>query len=204
MEPSRPEIDFEDAYRQSPPWETGRPQPAVSSLAAAGALVGPVLDIGCGTGENALELAAHGLEVVGLDASRLAIAKARAKAEARSLPVRFLLDDVYDLHHLEGRFPTVLDSGLLHIIDDRSRYASQLATVIEAAGKVILLEISDRADIPYPKISEAEIRATFQEPDWQIEELSTVTYETTMGVFPAWLGVVRPTGSVPTDPVFGP
>jgi 2-polyprenyl-3-methyl-5-hydroxy-6-metoxy-1,4-benzoquinol methylase len=36
-------------------------------LAAAGAFAGPVLDAGCGTGENALHVAALGLPVLGAD-----------------------------------------------------------------------------------------------------------------------------------------
>jgi SAM-dependent methyltransferase len=46
---------FDAAYHGTPPWEIGRPQPALAELAEAGALRGRVLDVGCGTGEHALE-----------------------------------------------------------------------------------------------------------------------------------------------------
>ena len=37
-------------------WDIGTPQPAIVALADAGLIRSPVLDVGCGTGENALLL----------------------------------------------------------------------------------------------------------------------------------------------------
>ena len=184
-----PEVDFDAAYRTTPPWEVGRPQAALVELAPT--LVGPILDVGCGTGENALELARRGHEVVGIDSSPEAIEQAVAKASARAIAATFMAADVHDLGHVGRRFRTVLDSALLHVITDRERYAKQLAHVIEPHGTLILLEISDAAAIPYPKISEHEIRATFAPPAWAIESLSTSVFETHLGTFPAWLGIVK-------------
>ena len=48
-------------------WDIGEPQPALVELAQAGAIEAPVLDAGCGTGENSLMLAARGMEVLGVD-----------------------------------------------------------------------------------------------------------------------------------------
>ena len=194
-----PEVDFESAYRQLPPWEIGAAQPVIAQMAAEGSLVGPVLDVGCGTGENALELARHGLEVVAVDFASRAIQLARAKATDRSLPVEFVVADAHQLEALGRRFPTVVDSALLHVIDDKPGYADQLAAVIQPDGRLILLEISDEADIPYPKISEAQIRTTFSPPRWLIQSLDTVTYQTHYGPFPAWLGMVVP-GPRSTEP----
>lgn len=191
--PSQPDVDFEAAYRELPPWEIGSAQPVVAQMAADASIVGPVLDVGCGTGENALELARHGLEVVAVDSSPGAIELARAKAADRSIPVQFIVADAHRLAtEISRRFPTVIDSALLHVIDDKPGYAEQLARVIQPDGRLILLEISDQADIPYPKISEAEIRAAFTPPHWHIQSLDTVAYQTQYGPFPAWLGIVLP------------
>lgn len=43
---------FESLYTGQPPWEIGRPQKAL--LSVADQITGSVLDSGCGTGENAL------------------------------------------------------------------------------------------------------------------------------------------------------
>ena len=49
---------------------------------------GPVLDVGCGTGRVALDLAARGLEVVGVDPDEPLAAALTARARAAGLPAR--------------------------------------------------------------------------------------------------------------------
>jgi hypothetical protein len=61
-------LPWDASYQDGPaPWDTGRPQPAVVRLAAGGRFAGAVLDAGCGTGENALHIAAPGAPVLGFD-----------------------------------------------------------------------------------------------------------------------------------------
>ncbi len=52
-----------------------------------------VLDVGCGTGRHALELARRGFRVLGVDLSERMLAVARAKAAIDGLDVRFLQTD---------------------------------------------------------------------------------------------------------------
>jgi SAM-dependent methyltransferase len=110
---------WDASYHGGPaPWDIGRPQPAVVRLAAAGAFTGAVLDAGCGTGENALHVAALGLPVLGLDVAETALAIARQKAEDRRLrllarlpgPTRRLVpwpgEPGWGRHHAQGEsFP---------------------------------------------------------------------------------------------------
>lgn len=194
FEPDPPPVDFEAAYRQVPPWEIGRPQQVLTSLVSEGVFASPVLDVGCGTGEHALELARSGLEVVAVDTSPTAIEAARSKAARRGLDVEFTVADAYDLVSLKRRFATILDSALLHVIGDRHRYSAQLASVMEPNATVVLLEISADAPIPYPKLSEQAIRDAFPPPLWRIDSLSKTHYDTHLGRFPAWLGLVTRSG----------
>ena len=53
----------------------------------AGAAGGPVLDLGCGTGRVALDLAEKGFEVAGLDSDPLLVEALRARARDRGLRV---------------------------------------------------------------------------------------------------------------------
>ena len=187
-----PEQGFEAAYRGlAPPWDIGRPQPALSALAQTGVLVGPVLDIGCGTGEHALMAAELGLEAVGIDASPTAVAIAQRKAAERGLEVDFLVADALDLAGMGRRFGTVLDSGLFHTLSDleRARYEAELREILVPGGRYVMLAFSDRQPgLGGPRrLSEAEIRAVF-DVGWRIETIERARMETNLpGTIEAWL-----------------
>jgi tellurite methyltransferase len=60
----------------------------------AAAALGPVVDLACGRGRNALAIAARGIPVLGVDRSAELLAELCASARARSLPVRALRADL--------------------------------------------------------------------------------------------------------------
>ena len=178
------ERGFDESYLGVPPWDIGRPQSEVVALAAAGAFPGPVIDAGCGTGENALELAASGLQVLGIDASPRAIGKAIDKARERGLGgAEFLVADAFALEGLGRTFGSALDCGLFHVFDDHERpvYAASLAAVVEPGGVLHLLCFSDAQPGGWGprRVSEAEIRASFVET-WDVREIVPVTFETNL------------------------
>ena len=143
-----PPSRFVAAYEGEPPppWDIGRPQPAFVELEARGFVQSPVLDVGCGTGENALFLAARGHEVVGVDFVPRAIEKARAKAAERDLQATFAVGDVLALEPPARPFATAIDSGVFHVFDDsdRVRYVASLAAAVRAGGRLHILVFSDR------------------------------------------------------------
>jgi 2-polyprenyl-3-methyl-5-hydroxy-6-metoxy-1,4-benzoquinol methylase len=70
----------------TPPWE-GHPLPKRLTELVEGpsALpLGKALDVGCGTGDTSISLAQHGWDVTAFDFMNVALARARAKAEART------------------------------------------------------------------------------------------------------------------------
>ena len=185
---------FDNAYRDggTPTWDVGRPQGALVRLARSGLVAGSVLDAGCGTGENALLLAAQGHPVLGVDFAADAIERAAAKAADRGLPVEFLVADALDLAALGRTFDTVLDVGLFHTFSDaeRPRYAASLGAALRPGGRVFLLCWSDRN--PFGRgprrISPGEIRETFSE-GWWVEAVDPEWLETRLpdGRIHAWL-----------------
>ena len=59
---------WDASYHDGPaPWDVGHPQPAIVRVAVEGGFAGTVLDVGCGTGDNALHVASLGLLVLGVD-----------------------------------------------------------------------------------------------------------------------------------------
>ena len=67
----------------------------------------PVLDIGCGTGRHAIELARRGYRVTGIDLSPAQIERARSKAAAAGVEADFRIGDARALE-FQGEFGLVL------------------------------------------------------------------------------------------------
>jgi len=170
---------FDDAYRGTPPWDIGGPQPAFVALAEEGAVQGSVLDAGCGTGENALYFASLGHETWGIDGSPTAIGFARQKAQERGLRVEFRVHDALALERLGRTFDTVIDSGLFHIFgdEDRIHYVESLARVLGSGGRYFMLCFSDRQPGSFGprRVTQEEIRAAFAS-GWRVDEIAEATF----------------------------
>jgi cyclopropane fatty-acyl-phospholipid synthase-like methyltransferase len=189
---------FDDSYRGTPPWDIGRPQPAIERLAEGGSLRGRTLDVGCGTGEHVLYLAALGIEVSGVDGAPRAIRKAQAKARERGLQARFEVADALDLPGSVEPFDTVIDSGLFHVFSDeeRVRFRSSLERVIRPGGRYFLMCFSEQEPGNWGprRVTQAEIRATFAE-GWRVDDIQASAFDTNLGKAHAWLASISRTSS---------
>ena len=168
-------VGFEWAYRSGePPWDIGRPQPAIVRLAEEGAIEGTVLDVGCGTGENALYLASLGLDVVGVDAAPTAIERARAKATERDSRAEFLVADALALDALGRTFDVAIDCGLFHTFSDadRVRFERSLHATLHPGARYFLLCFSEHqpGDTGPRRVTEREIRETFARR-WKVDSI---------------------------------
>jgi 2-polyprenyl-3-methyl-5-hydroxy-6-metoxy-1,4-benzoquinol methylase len=188
--PRPPEIEFDEVYRAGGvPWDIGEPQSALAELVAAGWCTGNVLDIGCGTGELALALAARGHTVTGVDLAPHAIELARRKAAERGLDVDLHVADATEFDDHGSSFDTVLDSGLLHCLqpEAQARYLDVLRRVCKPGGRVAVLCF---ADIPGGRtpdgrgLTEGWLRGLFVD-GWEIEKLDSANI---LGIVPDGLG----------------
>lgn len=126
------------------PWDTGISPPELVEVVEGPSALAPgrALDLGCGTGTNAVYLARHGWEATGVDFVPAAIARARKRAHAGGLNARFVAGDVTRLADLGvvGPFDLVLDIGCFHGIPEalRSAYGDQVARAT-APGATLLM-----------------------------------------------------------------
>ncbi len=90
---------FDDTFLRATNSPTSRTDREVAFLVGSLAPVegARILDVGCGTGRHAIELAARGMSVVGVDKSRVFLNQALVDASAREVDVQFLLGDMREL-----------------------------------------------------------------------------------------------------------
>jgi SAM-dependent methyltransferase len=185
--------EFSERYATGEiPWDIGRAQSEFVRLFEAGEITGSVLDVGCGTGENALFLAGHGIEVTGIDFVPQAIRKARAKAEQRGLKARFEEGDALNLQLGGKKFDTVIDSGVFHVFSDADRpgYVQNIVSALKPGGRLHILCWSnlEPGDEGPRRVSPEELRETFS-PGWEIREIRPTHFEADLdnGTPRAWL-----------------
>lgn len=155
-------------------WEIAAPQPAFVSLGAAGEIRGDVLDVGCGSGEQAMYAQTLGCCALGVDFAESAIALAQRRAKERGSSAEFIVGDVRELETLGRTFDTALDAGTFHALDDNSRacYAASLRNVLRPGGALLLLCLCEfEGNSPGARlVTQQEIREVFSETaGWRIE-----------------------------------
>jgi demethylmenaquinone methyltransferase/2-methoxy-6-polyprenyl-1,4-benzoquinol methylase len=103
--------------------------------------VGPgsrALDVATGTGDLAVELAARGAEVTGLDFSEPMLELARGKAPG----VEWVQGNALDLPYGDGEFDAVTVGFGARNFSDLGRGLREMARVAKPGGRVVVLEIT--------------------------------------------------------------
>jgi len=126
-------------WRGNTPWDTNITPPEVMEY-INGTPPGRALDLGCGTGTNAITLARHGWQSTGVDFAPRAIRAARRKAKQAGFKIDFHCADVSDLGMLDGPYDYVLDIGCLFTLKDNARigYARELVRLLRPQGDYML------------------------------------------------------------------
>ena len=135
-----PRLMFQWRYfRRQTPWDTNITPPEVMEFINATS-PGKALDLGCGTGTNAISLAQRGWNVTGVDFASNAIAMARQKALKAGLRIDFHVGDVTDLSMLKGPFDYILDIGCMFALkkDGQKKYAENIERLSIPGGMFML------------------------------------------------------------------
>lgn len=148
-------------YITSPPWDTGITPPELVEFVQTNP-PGKALDLGCGTGTNAIYLAQNGWQVTGVDFISKAIKKARKKAKHASVSVNFQVGDVTELNGIIQQFDLILDIGCFHSLGhkEKAKYIKNLDRLLAPNGKYLLYAFfKDPNKESGPGITEKDIRA---------------------------------------------
>jgi SAM-dependent methyltransferase len=160
-----PRLFFELQYLlQKTPWDTGVSPPELLGYLDT-IPPGRAIDLGCGTGTNALTIAHYGWDVTGIDISTRAIRSAQRKLKSTGLHVRFLQGDVTQLKGVNGDFDLVLDIGCFHSLTppSRKRYAENLRKILRPGGTFLLYTwLQPPSNDHSPALTEETIRELIQ------------------------------------------
>jgi SAM-dependent methyltransferase len=155
---------WQKRYREGEsPWDTGQPSSElVRVVREDGIAPCRALELGCGTGTNAVWLAQQGFDMTAVDLAPLAIERAEARAKAAGVRVRFVAASVLEPLDLGGPFPFFFDRGCYHVVrrEDVEAYLRTLERVTApgSVGLVLAGNAREPHDPGPPEVSEQEIR----------------------------------------------
>jgi SAM-dependent methyltransferase len=134
-----PRLFFRLFYLSKPPWDSGITPPELEEF-IANHPPGRAIDLGCGTGTNAITLAGHGWQVRGVDFVPKAIRKGLRKASQAGVQVDLQVGDVTDSQFFEGKYDLILDIGCFHALSaaQRNSYRENLSRHLADAGTYLL------------------------------------------------------------------
>ncbi len=162
------------------PWDTGEVPGELRTLVEGPESLAPAraLDIGCGTGSQAVYLARHGWQVSAVDAVRRPLARARARAEAEGVSVEWIEGDVARLADLglAAGFRLVFDRGCLHGLsdDERAAYAEAVTALAEPGATLLIMAFAPNRVLAAPAgLEQSELEGRFA--DWGLISASPDT-----------------------------
>lgn len=129
--------------------------PELKDLVESGRIPpGRAIDLGCGTGREAIYLATHGFDVTGVDISPTAIRMAEKAADDQGIAVRFIVDDLTEMSRIEGPFDLIVDYGALNDLNPEQRDAYIDNVLPLAADDSQLLLMCFDSKLPLDEIEE--------------------------------------------------
>jgi SAM-dependent methyltransferase len=169
--------------------------PELAALVVSGGLPAgaTALDIGCGSGLEAVFLAGSGFRVIGLDSSRPALELARERARAAGVELDLRHGSALDLPVEAAAIDLALDRGCLHSIDreDRPAYAAEIARVLRPGGRFLLRGArEDDEEQGVLGFDAAELDALFPAPAFARGPLLAIELEARAGSLPGNLALL--------------
>lgn len=192
---------WDSDYRREkpPPWDIGRPADELQKVVKEGTIRKcRVVDLGCGSGTDAIFLARQGFDVTGIDISPTALGQAEEKARKAGISVRWVLADVTAPPKI-GPYDFIYDRGCYHNVRDQNleAYIETVRRFSHAGTKLLVLSArrDERSPARSSGVSEEELRFDFS-PFFEVEWLREIMLETNEAqvAAPGWSALLRRNG----------
>jgi SAM-dependent methyltransferase len=147
------------------------------------------LDLGCGTGLEAVYLARHGYRVLGVDTSHVALELARGRAAESGVEAQWCVASVLVLPVAGGSFDLVTDRGCYHLFgpEDRPGYAAEVTRVLRPGGRFLLRGArEDEEEAGLFGLDRAELETLFPSPRFLREPWVPMELAAPAGDLPAY------------------
>ena len=180
------------------PWDIGKPDSNLIQIVTT-MPIRPckALEIGCGTGDNAIWLSQHNFDVLGIDASAIAIEKAKEKASKANVKCAFMVSDILTSHIVGAPFGFAFDRGCFHTLGsdkERKRFAENVNGHLEKDGLWLSLlgNADEQRDGPGPPQRSARDIVNAVEPYFEILSLASGSFGSNRPNPPrAWVCLMR-------------
>jgi SAM-dependent methyltransferase len=156
------------------PWEWRDVDETWQPLLSTGVAPGRALDIGCGTGRDAVYLTKHGWKVTAIDFAEEALAKARDRATQEGAEIEWIHGDVGRIGELglEPGYDLLYDFGCIQGLPDTARQgAATGVTRLAAPGATLLMfafKVNRNPMLPRG-MGQAEL-VSLLGPEWDLDD----------------------------------
>ncbi len=173
-------------------WDSPWPSPELVGFVAGIDFRGRAVDVGCGTGSDAMFLAASGFDVLGIDLSDSAISLACERARSENVAAKFVHASVFEIPVADASVDLVTDRGLLHHVpaELHPKYAQEIARILKPGGRLLVRGMSEEGRKKVP-VTSASIHCVFDNDHFEIDYVTSYQMLDPAGGDPATLAVVQ-------------
>ena len=183
--------DWKQLYREKEvetmPWFNPNLDPDLDqALTKLNLHTGTLLDLGTGSGTQAMVLAERGFTVTGTDISDAAISRAKGIAQEKGLDIDFRQDDILN-SNLNQEFDFIFDRGCFHVFqpEQRQDYVRVVSRLMKPKGYLFLKcfsHLETREEGPY-RFTAEEIGEIFGS-QFNVCSVEDTVYQGTLEQFP--------------------